>query len=246
MADRWFSEEELEQMSRPTMDRAIAAMDRGDIDAARVLCEEMKHEWRYLHDLMVEGIAGLISFVQERLGDEGVADAWTSGQGRGWRRDVEAIAKRDRRQIVLALAATWRAHSCSGTGPHPGAFTVTEDDEKFTFEMHPCGSGQRLVRMGRYEGSQRARKDPVRARLELRPQGLSALLHALLVHERVTSDPLDRLSALPERSSGRLRQRPVHLVLVQGPGRHPRPALGAPRVEARRRCRLALRQRAGA
>ena len=51
-----------------------------------------------------------------------------------------------------ALAATWRAHSCSGTGPHPGAFTITEDDEKFTFEMNPCGSGQRLVRMGRYEG----------------------------------------------------------------------------------------------
>ena len=32
-------------------------------------------EWRHLHDLMVEGIGGLISFVQERLGDDGVADA---------------------------------------------------------------------------------------------------------------------------------------------------------------------------
>ena len=205
MAERWFSEEELEQMSRPTMDRAIEALDRGDIDAARALCEEMKHEWRYLHDLMAEGIGGLISFVQERLGDDGVADAWMSGQGRGWRRDVEAIAARDRRQIVLALAATWRAHSCSGTGPHPGAFTITEDDEKFTFEMNPCGSGQRLVRMGRYEGPNALGSDPVRARLELRPRGLPALLHALLVHERVASDPMDRLSAVPERPAGRLR-----------------------------------------
>jgi hypothetical protein len=112
----------------------------------------MKHEWRYLHDLMVEGIGGLITFVQERLGDDGVADAWAAGQGRGWKRDVGVIASRERREIVLALAATWRAHSCSGTGPHPGAFTVTEDDEKFTFSMNPCGSGQRLFRMGRYEG----------------------------------------------------------------------------------------------
>jgi hypothetical protein len=79
MAERWFSETELEEMSRPTMDRAIEALDRGDVDAARALCEEMKHEWRYLHDLMVEGIGGLISFVQDRLGDDGVADAWTSG-----------------------------------------------------------------------------------------------------------------------------------------------------------------------
>ena len=78
---------------------------------ARALCEQMKHEWRYLHDLMVEGIGGLISFVQERLGDDGVADAWTNGQGRGWRRDVEKIAARDRKEIVHALAATWRAHS---------------------------------------------------------------------------------------------------------------------------------------
>ena len=72
-------------MSRPTMDRAIEALDRGDLsEGARALCEEMKHEWRYLHDLMVEGIGGLISFIQDRLGDDGVADAWTDGQGRGW------------------------------------------------------------------------------------------------------------------------------------------------------------------
>ncbi len=156
MNERWFSDEELKEMSRPTMDRAIEALDRGDVDQARALCEAMKHEWRYLHDLMAEGIAGLITFVQEQLGDDGVAEAWTSGQGRGWKRDVAAIATRDRKQIVHALAATWRAHSCSGTGPHPGAFTITEDDEKFTFEMNPCGSGQRLVRMGRYRAPTRS------------------------------------------------------------------------------------------
>ena len=152
MGERWFTEEELAEMSRPTMDRAIEALDRGDLDEARSLCEAMKHEWRYLHDLMVEGIGGLITFVQERMGEDAVAEAWSCGQGRGWKRDVETIVGRDRKQIVHALAATWRAHSCSGTGPHPGAFTIAEDDEKFTFSMNPCGSGQRLVRMGRYEG----------------------------------------------------------------------------------------------
>jgi hypothetical protein len=60
MAERWFSDEELREMSRPTMERAIEALDRGDVDAARALCEAMKYEWRSLHDLMVEGIAGLI------------------------------------------------------------------------------------------------------------------------------------------------------------------------------------------
>jgi hypothetical protein len=31
MAERWFSDDELERMSRPTMDRAIEALDRGDL-----------------------------------------------------------------------------------------------------------------------------------------------------------------------------------------------------------------------
>ena len=100
--ERWFSEEELEEISRPTMDRAIEAIDAGDVDAARRLCEEMKHEWRFLHDMMVEGIARPDPFVQERLGDDGVAEAWTSGPGRGWRaRRRERSPQRDRRQIVL-------------------------------------------------------------------------------------------------------------------------------------------------
>ena len=78
-------QEELEEMSRPTMDRAIEAIERGDVEAAKALCEEMKHEWRLLHDLMAGGMAGLISFVQERLGDEGVEEAWEYSLERGWK-----------------------------------------------------------------------------------------------------------------------------------------------------------------
>ena len=238
MADRWFSEDELGEMSRPTMDRAIEALDRGDVEAARALCEEMKHEWRLLHDLMVGGMAGLISFVQARLGDEGVEEAWTYSLERGWKGHAEAISRQDRRWMVRALAANWRAHSCSGTGPHPGAFTIAEDDEKFTFAMNPCGSGQRLWRMGAYEGPDGLGVTERGARLELRPRGVPALLHALHVHERAAADPLDRPSRLPERPARGLRPRSVHLVLVQGSGRHPGAALGA--VRNRRRVAVAV------
>src|SRR5271154_1531128 len=152
MTDRWFSEEELERLSRPTMDRAIEALDTGNLDEARRLCAEMKHEWQMLHDLMASGVLDLVSFIQQRLGDEGVAEAWTQSMERGWRKHHDAIVALDRRELVGLLAATWRAHSCSGVGPNPGSFTITEDDEKVTFTMNPCGSGQRLVRNGAYEG----------------------------------------------------------------------------------------------
>ena len=153
MPERWFEPEELEEMSRPTMDRAIEALDAGDVDRARALCEAMRGEWRYLHDLMAEQILGLVTFVQDRLGDEGVAAAWEESMERGWKRDAGRILEADRRALAEALAATWRAHSTGGTGPQPGAFTIEEDEEKLTFRMNPCGSGQRLWRLGKYEGA---------------------------------------------------------------------------------------------
>jgi hypothetical protein len=150
MAERWFSDEELREMARPTMVRAIEALERGDAEEAKRLCEEMRHESQFMHDLLVDGVAGLISFVKSKLGDDGVEEAWRWSLERSWRRPVETIAKADRRQVAAALAATWRAHSTSGVGPKPGAFEIAEDEEKLTFTMNPCGSGQRLWRNRRY------------------------------------------------------------------------------------------------
>jgi hypothetical protein len=101
---------------------------------------------------MAAGVLDLVSFIQQRLGEDGVAEAWEASMNRGWRRHHQAIESLDRRDLVPLLAATWRAHSCSGVGPNPGSFTISEDDQKVTFAMNPCGSGQRLVRNGAYDG----------------------------------------------------------------------------------------------
>lgn len=150
MSERWFSDAELAEMSRPTMERAIEAIERGDAEEAKRLCEEMKHESQFMHDLLVDGVAGLISYVHSKLGDDGVEEAWTYSLERSWQGQVNAIEKVPRRELAKSLAATWRAHSTSGVGPNPGAFTITEEDDKLTFTMHPCGSGQRLWQNGRY------------------------------------------------------------------------------------------------
>src|SRR6202035_4979998 len=111
MTDRWFSEEELERLSRPTMDRAIEALDAGELEEARRLCTEMKHEWQMLHDLMAGGVLDLVSFIQQRLGADGVAEAGTEARNRGWRGHADGIVALQRRDLVELLAATWRAHS---------------------------------------------------------------------------------------------------------------------------------------
>src|SRR3954467_4758827 len=116
MSERWFSEEELSQMSRPTMERAIEAIDRGDSEEAKRLCESMKHESQFMHDLLVDGVAGLISFVKEKLGDDGVEEAWEYSLEGRWGKPVETIDTLDRKVVAESLAATWRAHSTSGVG----------------------------------------------------------------------------------------------------------------------------------
>ena len=68
MPERWFSDDELAEMSRPTMELASEAIDRGDPETAKQLCEREKHESQFMHDLLVDGMAGLISFVKEKLG----------------------------------------------------------------------------------------------------------------------------------------------------------------------------------
>ena len=79
-----------------------------------------------------------------------MGEAWEWSLERSWKQAVTKISDSDRRAIAQALAATWRAHSTSAVGPRPGAFEVAEDEEKLTFTMNPCGSGQRLWRNGRY------------------------------------------------------------------------------------------------
>ena len=138
-------------MSRPTMERAIEAIERGDPEQAKALCEAMKHESQFMHDLLVDGVAGLISFVKDKLGDEGVEEAWSDCA-----RAQLAQAGRDDRRVATAarsprpLAATWRAHSTSGVGPQPGGVRDLRGRREAHLHHEPCGSGQRLWRIGRY------------------------------------------------------------------------------------------------
>ena len=144
---------------------------------------------------------------------------------RGWRRHHDAIVALDRRDLVELLAATWRAHSCSGVGPNPGCFTITEDEEKVTFSMNPCGSGQRLVRNGAYEGLPDGGVHAEAHDWSFDRKGFPLYCtHCSFMNESLpiqwSGYPL-----YPSEPPRGLREGPVHLALVQGSRRHPRAPL---------------------
>ena len=128
--------------------RAIEAIEAGDAGEAKRLCEEMKHESQFMHDLLVDGIAGLISFVEDRLGDDGVEEAWAYSLERSWRSPVETIDSMDRREVARRR---WRRPG-GPTRPAasalcPGRSRSARTPRSSTFTMNPCGSGQRLWRI---------------------------------------------------------------------------------------------------
>ncbi len=111
------------EMSRPTMDRAIEAIEAGDVRARRWSCAKaMRHEWRFLHDLMAESMLGLVTYIQEKLGDDGVARPGRRACERGWKRDTGQIVDprpaRDRRGAGGDVAGALHA---AASGPNPGA-----------------------------------------------------------------------------------------------------------------------------
>ena len=232
MSERWFSDEELREMSRPTMDCATEAIDRGDLEEAKSLCEREKHESQFMHDMLVDGMAGLISFVKEKLGDEGVREAWEWSLERSWKESVEKIDAADRKAIAQALAATWRGHSTGGVGPNPGAFEIAEDDEKLTFTMNPCGSGQRLWRNGRYGPDGWGVTDSAHDWSYGREGFPLYCTHCAFMNEL---GPINWIGypVYPVRAARGLRPRPLCLALVQGPGGHPGAPLGALRAGAK-------------
>ena len=164
-----------------------------------------------MHDLLVDGVAGLISFVKEKLGDDGVEEAWEYSLERSLAqagRDDRQARPQDRRRGAggdLARALDQRRR------PEPGRVR----DRRGRGEAHlhdepvrlrPAAVAKPPLRAGRVGGDRRG------ARLELRPRGLPALLHPLRVHERDAADPLDRPSGLSRRT------RPRTSIAIRAPG----------------------------
>ena len=131
---------------------------------------------------------------------------------------METIDKLDRKAVAESLAATWRAHSTSGVGPNPGAFEIDEDDEKLTFTMNPCGSGQRLWRNRRYGPDGWGVTDEAHGWSYGREDFPLYCTHCAFMNETL---PIRWIGhpVYPVRPARGLRPRSVHLVLVQGPGR---------------------------
>ena len=139
--NRVFTDQELEEMGKRTVDLLTEAIEAGDKERAKTLAKQMLSEFSIMHDLYIDWTAGFMDYIYANYGEDALYQAL---------RKVFSVLpgplvdakKVDFRRRVQGVAFWLRGHL--------QPLKVAEDDEKVSMTMEPCGSGQRLVQKGAY------------------------------------------------------------------------------------------------
>ncbi len=145
---RLFTDHERAEMGRPTFDKLIEALDRGDIEGARTQATRMHAEQSAMHDLYRDKAAALQSHIAETFGEPALEAALVASARKWW---LPILAKMPKGREGLKKRIKMYVAGLRG---HLQPIEVLEDDAKVTLRMRPCGSGGRLVLEGRYAGKE--------------------------------------------------------------------------------------------
>jgi len=144
---RIFSDDELRDMGRRSLDRVLEAIDAGDPEDAKRLAQRMYNEFVSMHDLYRDWITGTLSEVGRRFGDETLESVMTAGIDSWWTPMAQKLAAEPddfARKVKMFVA---------GLRGHLQPMEITEDEEKIEIRMQPCGSGGRQIAAGKYAGA---------------------------------------------------------------------------------------------
>ncbi|MDD5398360.1 MAG: hypothetical protein PHU70_04685 [Dehalococcoidia bacterium] len=133
---RYFAQSELKEMGEETVKLVQQAIDAGELEKAKKLNRRMYREFASQHDNYLNWVTSLLTFIQNRLGDEAVYES-IYGAFEALGALADAYRGQDPGKQAAMLAAGFRGHLTSAV--------VEEDDEKFTVMMAPCGSGGKIV-----------------------------------------------------------------------------------------------------
>ena len=123
-------------------DRARAAIEAGDTEAALAAVDEIVAEGMPMHNVMCDLTAFMLTYIGDKLGEEAVHDAWREAAELMWRPFFEKCkAKGDVDAYVKSFTAAVRSHRYE--------FDVIEDDEHWVVEVHRGTTGERMVLEGK-------------------------------------------------------------------------------------------------
>ena len=141
--NRLFTDEELHEMGRRTLDVAQEAIEQGDKQNAKELVQRMYKEFNHLHDGYMFWATGLLTYIYQNYGIESVEKAERFAHTIEGKTVFKPPIETDLRSLVMHLAKSLRGHL--------QPLEIEEDDEKIVLTMKPCGSGERIIELGGYE-----------------------------------------------------------------------------------------------
>ncbi|MEQ8492800.1 MAG: hypothetical protein RLW42_01145 [Gammaproteobacteria bacterium] len=148
MSERFFSDDELREMGKRTVDRLTEAIDAGDGEQAKKIARRMYNEFLGMLDLYRNWITATLSEVARRYGDAALDDVMVEGV-RAWWKPIVASLPNDPESMPARIKMF-----AAGLQGHLQPLEITEDDDKVEIKMCPCGSGGRLIQEGKYEGEE--------------------------------------------------------------------------------------------
>jgi hypothetical protein len=146
MEERFFTDDELREMERRTVDRLTDAIDAGDGDKAKKIARRMYNEFLSMHDLYRNWITATLSEVGRRYGDDELEAIMMAGVRAWWKPIVESLP-----EGPGSMPAKIKMFA-AGLHGHLQPLEIREDEDKIEIKLCPCGSGGRLVSEGKYEG----------------------------------------------------------------------------------------------
>jgi len=144
MANREFTDQELEEMGTLTLDRLKQAIEDGNKEKAKALADAMYKETLQMHDMYVDWAAGFMDWIYRNNGDEALLEA----QKQVYEAFFRLGEMPDMREVPFRVRAAGSVRSLKG---HQQPMKIEEDDEKLSITMVPCGSGERLFQKGRFD-----------------------------------------------------------------------------------------------
>ncbi len=129
----------------PTTEMICEAIDNGHYEEAKSLARYTITEGKALHDLMCDWVWHFLTLIADRHGEEEMIVILRASQ-ESWmmKRTWKAFLNLTVAERVQVTAEIGRSHYC---GPNQdGSIEISEDADRFTLKMDPCGSGGRMRR----------------------------------------------------------------------------------------------------
>ena len=123
MEERFFTDEQLRDMERRTVDRLTDAIEAGDTDKAKKIAKRMYSEFLSMHDLYRNWITATLSEVAERHGDKELEEIMVEGVRAWWKPIIDSMPKEPE-----AMPSKIKMF-VSGLHGHLQPLSITEDEQ---------------------------------------------------------------------------------------------------------------------